>query len=272
MVQTPSGFRPLGSILKDLRKTVLQMVAEAGSGHLGASLSVLDILATLYFMKMRHDPSDPQWPGRDRLVLSKGHAAPALYAVLAEAGYFPRDVLTSLRKKGSILQGHPDMETPGVDTSTGSLGQGLSLAVGMALAAKMDGSGQRTYAILGDGELNEGQVWEAALTAAHHSLDNLTAIVDRNRYQLTGRTGTVKTIEPIGAKWRAYGWETMVCDGNDPTSILEALDTCDMTVGRPSVVIAMTTKGKGVSFMEGNRFSRRSPNAEELRRALSELA
>ena len=272
MVQTPSGFRPLGSILKDLRKTVLQMVAEAGSGHLGASLSVLDILATLYFMKMRHDPSDPQWPGRDRLVLSKGHSAPALYAVLAEAGYFPKDVLTSLRESGSILRGHPDVETPGVDASTGSLGQGLSIAVGMALAAKMDGSGQRTYAILGDGELNEGQVWEAALTAAHHRLDNLTVIVDRNGYQLTGRTGAVKTLEPIGAKWRAYGWETVVCDGNDPTSILEALDTCDMTAGRPSVVIAMTTKGKGVSFMEGNSFSRRSPNAEELRRALSELA
>ena len=271
MVQTPSGFRPLGSVLKGLRKTVLQMVAEAGSGHLGASLSAVDILATLYFMKMRHDPNDPEWPGRDRLVLSKGHAAPALYAVLAEAGYFPPEELTHLREDGSILQGHPEKETPGVDASTGSLGQGLSVAVGMALAAKMDGSGHRVYAILGDGELNEGQVWEAALTAAHQRLDNLTVIVDRNEYQLTGRTEDVKGLEPIEAKWRAFGWEAVTCDGNDPVSLLEALDVCDMTAGRPGAVVAMTTKGKGVPFMEGNAFSRRSPSAEELRRALSEL-
>lgn len=271
MVQTRSGLRPLGSVIKDLRKTVLRMIAEAGSGHLGASLSAIDILAVLYFVKMRHKPEDPSWPGRDRFVLSKGHAAPALYAVLAKVGYFSQEELASLRRLGSLLQGHPDVKTPGVDACTGSLGQGLSIAVGMALASKIDGSGYRVYALVGDGELNEGQIWEAALTAFHHGLDNLTAIVDRNSYQLTGKTEDVKTIDPVDEKWRAFGWETVLADGNDPESILEALNVCDLTMGRPSVVIARTTKGKGVSFMEGNRFSRKAPNAKELQRALSEL-
>ncbi len=247
------------------------MVAEAGSGHLGASLSAIDILAILYFMKMRHDPSNPSWQGRDRLILSKGHAAPALYAVLAEAGYFPAEELTSLRKMGSVFQGHPSLGTPGVDACTGSLGQGLSIAVGMALAAKMDGSRYRVFALLGDGELDEGQVWEAVLTAAHHGLDNLTAIVDNNGFQLTGKTEDVKSLASIEEKWRAFGWEAVDVNGHDPASILDALDVCDLTAGKPSVIVARTTKGKGVSFMEGNRFSRRSPSAEELRMALSEL-
>jgi transketolase len=272
IVQTRSGFRPLGSVIKDLRKTVLRMIAEAGSGHLGASLSAIDILAILYFMKMRHDPNNPAWSGRDRFILSKGHAAPGLYAVLAEAGYFPEEALMSLREMGSMLQGHPDTKTPGVDAFTGSLGQGLSIAVGMALAAKMDGFKYRVYTLLGDGELDEGQVWEAALTAAHHGLDNLTAIVDNNGFQLTGKTEDVKSLDPLEAKWRAFGWEAVEADGHDPASILDALDMCDLKSGRPSVIIARTTKGKGVSFMEGNRFSRKPPNAEELERALSELA
>jgi len=271
MVQTRSGFRPLGSVIKDLRKTVLRMIAEAGSGHLGASLSAVDILAILYLIKMRHDPKDPSWRGRDRLVLSKGHAAPALYAVLAEAGYINPERLMTLREMGSQLQGHPDMGTPGVDASTGSLGQGLSIGVGMALASRMDGSGGRTYVLLGDGELDEGQVWEAALTAAHHGLDNLTAIVDRNGYQLTGRTEEIKGVEPLAEKWRAFGWEAVEADGNDPASILDALNACDLNSGRPSAIIAMTTKGKGVSFMEGNSYSRKTPDAQELQRALKEL-
>lgn len=271
MVHTCSGLRSLGSVIRDLRKTVLRMVAEAGSGHLGASLSAIEILAILYFMKMRHDPKNPSWPDRDRFILSKGHAAPSLYAVLAEAGYFPREELMSLRDMGSMLQGHPDTRIPGVDASTGSLGQGLSIAVGMALSAKMDGSKYRVYALLGDGELDEGQIWEAALTATHHGLDNLTAIVDNNGYQLTGKTEDVKSLDPLGEKWRAFGWKTIEADGHDPASILDALDVCDMTVGSPSVIIAKTTKGKGVSFMEGNRFSRRSPDTEELKHALSEL-
>ncbi|MFQ6052962.1 MAG: transketolase [Candidatus Bathyarchaeia archaeon] len=259
-------------MIKDMRKTVLRMVAEAGSGHLGASLSAIEILAILYFLKMRHSPKDPEWAGRDRFILSKGHAAPALYAVLAEAGYFPREELFSLRRLGSRLQGHPDTAVPGVDAMTGSLGQGLSIAVGMALAAKMDGAGYKVYILLGDGELDEGQVWEAALSASHHGLDNLIAVVDRNHYQLSGRTENIKSLEPLGEKWRAFGWEAREADGHDPGSILDALESCDLSDGRPSVVIARTRKGKGVSFMEGNAFSRRVPDSEELKRALAELS
>ena len=272
MVQTVSGLRPLGPVLKGLRQRVLRMVAEAGSGHLGASLSVIDILAVLYFVKMRHDPSNPEWEERDRLVLSKGHAAPALYAVLAEAGYFPQEELVSLRRLGGLLQGHPEIQIPGVDASTGSLGQGLSIAVGMALAAKMDEAPHKVYTIIGDGELDEGQIWEAALTAGHHGLDNLVAIVDRNQFQLTGRTEEIKAIEPVGEKWKSFGWEVVEADGNDPPSILDALDVCDLTGGKPSAIIAHTTKGKGVSFMEGNKFSKSIPDASELARALAELA
>lgn len=248
------------------------MLAEAGSGHLGASLSAIDILSILYFLKMRHDPKNPDWKDRDRFVLSKGHAAPALYAVLCEAGYFPIDELFTLRQMGSRLQGHPDTKTPGVDTMTGSLGQGLSIAVGMALAAKMDGLSYKVYVLLGDGELNEGQIWEAALTASHHGLDNLIAIVDRNQYQLTGKTEDIKSLEPIGEKWISVGWEVYEAEGHESESLLDAFDSCSLTSGRPSVIIAKTTKGKGVSFMEGNIFSRRVPNSEELKRALSELS
>ncbi len=271
LVQTRSGLRALGSVIKDLRVRVLRMVAEAGSGHLGASLSATEILATLYFMKMRHDPGNPGWGERDRFILSKGHAAPALYAVLAEAGYFDPDELFGLRAMGSILQGHPDTKTPGVDAPTGSLGQGFSIAVGMALAAKMDGAPHRVYVLLGDGELDEGQVWEAALTASHHHLDNIVAIVDRNGYQLSGRTEEVKAVDPLEEKWRAFGWDVHGVDGHDPSDILGALDDCDLNGGRPGVIIARTTKGKGVSFMEGNRFSKGVPTASELERALAEL-
>ena len=255
-----------------MRKTVLRMVAEAGSGHLGASLSAIEVLAVLYFLKMRHDPKNPAWAERDRFILSKGHAAPALYAVLAEAGYFPRGELFTLRKLGSRLQGHPDTRTPGVDAMTGSLGQGLSMAVGMALAAKMDGAEYRVYALLGDGELDEGQIWEAAMTAAHYGLDNLIAIVDRNQYQLSGRTENVKSLEPLNEKWSSLGWEVLEADGHDPEIILDALDRCSLVSGRPSVIIAKTTKGKGVSFMEGNIFSKRAPNFKELEKALAELS
>lgn len=272
LVQTRSGLRPLGSVIKDTRKTVLRMLAEAGSGHLGASLSAIEILVVLYFLKMRHNPKDPEWADRDRFILSKGHAAPALYAVLSEAGYFPSAELYSLRKMGSRLQGHPDTRTPGVDAMTGSLGQGLSVAVGMALAAKMDGAKYSVYILLGDGELNEGQIWEAAMTASHHGLDNLIAIVDRNQYQLTGRTVDVKSLEPLREKWGSLGWDAIETEGNDPVSILDALDMCSLTSGKPSVIIAKTTKGKGVSFMEGNKFSRRVPDSDELKRALSELS
>ncbi len=271
LVQTRSGVKPLGQLLKDIRRKVLQMVAEAGSGHLGASMSIVDVLAILYFMKMRHDPSNPGWAERDRLILSKGHAAPALYAVLSEAGYLPEEELYSLRELGSRLHGHPDPVTPGVDVATGSLGQGLSVAVGMALAAKMDDASHRIYVVLGDGELHEGQVWEAAMTAAHYGLDNLVAVVDRNQYQLTGTTEQVKSVEPVSEKWRAFGWNVMNVSGHDVYAVLDALEVCEHTKGRPHVIVAKTTKGKGVSFMEGNRFSRSVPNASQLRRALEEL-
>jgi transketolase len=271
LVQTKTGVKPLGQLLKDIRKKVLQMVAEAGSGHLGASMSIVDILAILYFMKMKHDPSNPDWTERDRLILSKGHAAPALYAVLSEAGYFPEEELATLRELDSRLHGHPDTITPGVDVNTGSLGQGLSVAVGMALAAKMDKASYRIYVVLGDGELNEGQVWEAAMTAAHHGLDNIVVIVDRNQYQLTGTTEHVMTMEPVSEKWRAFGWNVMNISGHDVYAVLDALEVCEHTKGRPHVIVAKTTKGKGVSFMEGNRFSRSVPNASQLQQALEEL-
>lgn len=271
MVQTRSGVKTLGQLLKDLRKQVLQMIANAGSGHLGASLSIVDILTILYFMKMQHDPLNPDWPERDRLVLSKGHAAPALYAVLSEAGYFPKEELLTLRELGSRLHGHPDTMTPGVDAKTGSLGQGLSVAVGMAYAAKLNHASYRIYCIIGDGEMNEGQVWEAALTAAHYRLDNLVVIVDRNKYQLTGATEEVKTMEPIADKWRAFGWNTLSINGHEHFAVLDALEVCEHTHGKPSVIVAATTKGKGVSFMEGNKFSRSVPDADQLRQALEEL-
>jgi transketolase len=271
LVQTKTGVKSLGKLLKDIRRNVLQMVAEAGSGHLGASMSIVDILAILYFMKMQHDPSNPDWTERDRLILSKGHAAPALYAVLSEAGYFPEEELNSLRELDSRLHGHPDTMTPGVDVDTGSLGQGLSVAVGMALAAKMDEASYRIYVVLGDGELNEGQVWEAAMTAAHYGLDNIVVIVDRNQYQLTGLTEQVKAVEPVSEKWRAFGWDVMNVSGHDVYAVLDALEVCEHTNGRPHVIVAKTTKGKGVSFMEGNRFSNSVPNASQLRQALEEL-
>jgi transketolase len=271
IIQTKSGSRPFGLVIKDLRKMVLQMIANAGSGHLGASLSIIEILATLYFRKMQHDPKNPDWVERDRLVLSKGHAAPALYAVLAEAGYFPEKELLTLRALGSRLHGHPDTVLPGVDVKTGSLGQGLSIATGMAYAAKLDKAFFRIYAILGDGELNEGQIWEAALTAAQYNLDNLIVIVDRNKYQLTGMTEHVKGINPIADKWRAFGWNVMEVDGHDQYSVLDSLEVCEHYKEKPSVIIANTTKGKGISFMEGNKFSRSVPDQEQLRKALKEL-
>jgi transketolase len=247
------------------------MIAGARSGHLGASLSIVDILAILYFMKLQHDPSNPSWDERDRLILSKGHAAPALYAVLSEAGYIDEEELKTLRKIEGRLDGHPDNEIPGVDVKTGSLGQGLSVAVGMAIAAKMDKRSYKVYVILGDGELHEGQIWEAAMTASHYGLDNIITIVDRNKYQLTGLTEEVKTLEPITEKWRSFGWSVVNIDGHDIYSILDALEVCEHTKGKPSVIIANTTKGKGVSFMEGNLFSRKIPDQEQLVRALNEL-
>ncbi|HUW94867.1 MAG TPA: transketolase [Anaerolineae bacterium] len=256
-----------------LRCHIIGMTATAGSGHPGGSLSSADIVAALYFGVLRHDPDRPQWEDRDRFVLSKGHAAPVLYAALAESGYFPRELLYDLRKCDSPLQGHPDMGLlPGVEASTGSLGQGLSIANGMALAGRLDGKDYRVYVLLGDGEVDEGQVWEAAMAASHYKLDSVTAILDRNRQQIDGWTRDVMSLEPLADKWRAFGWHVLEADGHDMEAILEALTAAQQVKGRPSIVIAHTTKGKGASFMENNlRFHGNAPDRAEMDRGLGEV-
>lgn len=249
------------------------MTTRAGSGHPGGSLSAADVIAALYFHHMRHDPRDPKWEDRDRFVLSKGHVCPALYAALAKSGYFPTDTLWTLRKMGSILQGHPDMDkTPGVEASTGSLGQGLSIGVGMALAGRLDHKGYRVYVLLGDGELDEGQNWEAAMAAAHYKLDNLMALVDFNGLQLDGPTRDIMGLEPITQKWLAFGWEVIEIDGHNMRQILDALDKAENVKHKPTVIIAQTIKGKGVSFMEGVvKYHGKALTEDELRKALEEL-
>lgn len=257
---------------RKIRRHVLNMIYEAGSGHPGGSLSCVDILTTLYFHTMHHDPSRPKWIERDRFILSKGHAAPALYATLAESGYFPLEELSGLRKLGSMLQGHPDSKVPGVEFSSGSLGQGLSIASGVALAGKLDGKTHRIYTLLGDGESDEGQVWEAAMLASHYKLDNLTAIVDRNGLQIDGLTEKIMRLEPIAGKWKAFGWHTIEIDGNKIEEIAASIDEANRIQGRPTVIIAHTFKGKGISFMEWmNSFHGRALSEEEMEKALQEL-
>jgi transketolase len=256
-----------------LRRHVITMIATAGSGHPGGSLSAADIVTALYFRVLRHDPKNPQWQDRDRFILSKGHAAPILYAALAETGYFPVEELATLRKMDSRLQGHTDRKlTPGVEMSGGSLGQGLSFAVGVALAGKLDRRDYRTYAMLSDGECEEGQTWEAAISAVQFRLDSLTAIVDRNSIQLSGWTKDIMDLEPLTQKWQAFGWHTVDIDGHDFDGILAAFHEAEMTKGKPTVIIARTVKGKGVSFMENNvSFHGKAPTLEEAERALKEL-
>ena len=256
-----------------LRRHVITMIATAGSGHPGGSLSAADIITALYFRVLRHDPKDPQWPERDRFILSKGHAAPILYAALAETGYFPVAELETLRKMGSRLQGHTDRTlTPGVEMSAGSLGMGLSFAIGSAMAARLDSKTYRTYALLSDGECQEGQTWEAALAAAHFKLDNLMAMIDCNGIQLSGRTCDIMDLEPLIQKWQAFGWHVIEIDGHDFDQILGAFLESEKTKGRPTVITARTIKGKGVSFMENNvAFHGKAPTPEEAERALKEL-
>ena len=257
-----------------LRRHIISMLGEAGSGHTGGSLSSADIVACLYFWEMKGDPQQPRKPDRDRFVLSKGHAAPVLYAALAEKGFFPVTELNSLRKLGSRLQGHPDMnKLPGVEASTGSLGQGISWAVGMALAEKMNGPDRyRIYALLGDGEIEEGLVWEALMAAAHYKLDNLTVFLDHNRLQIDGPITEVLSPEPVADKFRAFGWETLVIDGHDISQIMRALELARGTTGRPTAIIADTVKGKGCSFMENKaEWHGTAPNREQTIQALEEL-
>ena len=261
------------AIAKRLRRDIITMIGKAGSGHPGGSLSSVEILTALYFRVLRHKPLDPHWPDRDRFILSKGHAAPALYAVLAECGYFPVEEFATLRQIDSRLQGHTDMtRTPGVEMSAGTLGQGLSFAIGVALAGRLNARDYRTYVLLGDGECDAGQVWEGAMSAAHFKVDNLVAIVDRNGLQLDGWTRDIMNLEPFPAKWQAFGWQVIEVDGHSFPQLLDAFEQAKMVKHQPTVIIAHTVKGKGVSFMENNDdFHGKAPNAEQVKLALKEL-
>jgi transketolase len=260
--------------VRQLRREIIRMIGEAGSGHPGGSLSAIDLIATLYFKHLRHDPKNPDWPDRDRFILSKGHGAPALYATLAYAGYFPKEALKTLRKLGSPLQGHPEKgKLAGVEASTGSLGQGISIGIGMALAARIDRKPCRVYVLIGDGEADEGQVWEAAMFAGHHKVDNLTVMMDCNGQQLDSWTKEIMNLEPIPDKWRAFGWHVIEIDGNDLKQVDVAYGEAKATRGKPTVIVARTIKGKGVSFMENNiEFHGMAPTAEQVEAALKELA
>jgi transketolase len=263
----------LTEIAQQIRRDIVAMIQSAKTGHLGPSLSCVEILVSLYFDRMNHAPKDPSWSDRDRLILCKGHAAPTLYATLAHAGYFDQGTLLSLRKTGSILQGHPTRVTPGVDTSTGSLGQGLSVANGMALAARLDGKNYRVFALIGDGECDEGQIWEAAMTASHLGLSNVTVIIDRNGVQSDDATERIKKKEPLDRKWRSFGWQVLEIDGHNFMQIHHSFDVAEWTTDRPTVIIARTVKGKGLSFLEGDANSHNTSFSEEdLDWAMDELA
>lgn len=267
------AIKELKEMAKTIRRDIVEMIGEAKSGHPGGSLSAADIVTYLYFSEMNIDPLEPKWKERDRFVLSKGHAAPVLYAALAHRGFFPKESLYTSRKIGSNLQGHPDMnKVPGVDMSTGSLGTGISAAVGMALAGKLDKANYRVFALLGDGELQEGQVWEAAMAAAHYKLDNLIAFVDNNGLQIDGNVEDVMSPAPIGAKFEAFGWFVQEIDGHDFNAIAEALNKAKEQKGHPSIIVAHTVKGKGVSFMENQAsWHGSAPSAEQVAIAKEEL-
>lgn len=267
------GVAELRNISNKLRLHVLEMTYIAKSGHPGGSLSSAELIAVLYFRIMNHNPSDPLWVDRDRFILSKGHAAPILYAALAESGYFSVDKLLTLRKMGSMLQGHPVRgKVPGVEMSTGSLGQGLSMACGMAISGKMDMRQYRVYCLLGDGELQSGQNWEAAMFAHQYKLNNLIAIVDRNHFQITGDTEDVMGIDPLAEKWIAFGWDVITINGHDIQQIIESLEKAKKSKIKPTVIIMDTIKGKGVSFMENNiEFHGRACSVDEYNTAIKEL-
>jgi len=259
---------------KEMRIEILKMLEKSGSGHTGGSLSAADIVAALYFYKMKHRPSDPDWAGRDRFILSKGHAAPVLYTALALTEYFDKSLLDSLRKVGCPLQGHPSSKLlNGVEISTGSLGQGLSIANGIAMGLRLDKSNARVYCLLGDGEIQEGQVWEAAMSASHYHLDNLCAFVDHNGLQIDGRCCDVMNIEPVEDKWAAFGWHTISVDGHNMKAIVDALDEAEEVKGKPCMIVAKTVKGKGVSIFEGKaEYHGITPTKEELEIAMKELS
>jgi transketolase len=272
MEHTQSKIKELENKAKEIRRLIVQMIANAGSGHPGGSLSAADLITVLFFSVMRIRPSETGWPDRDRFHMSKGHCCPLWYAVLSELGYFPKEELWTLRRIGSILQGHPDRRTPGVEAASGSLGQGLSIAVGMSLAARIDKKDYRVYCLLGDGEIQEGNIWEAAMSASHYKCDNLCAILDYNGFQIDGKVRDVMNLEPLVEKWRSFGWHTIEIDGHDIYRILAAYDEAETVKGKPSIIIAHTIKGKGVSFMENVvDFHGRAPTKEEAEQALREL-
>ena len=257
----------------NIRKSVIEEVYSASSGHPGGSLSAADILTVLYFNQMNIDPKDPKNENRDRFVLSKGHASPVLYAALAERGFFNKEELKSFRKLGSMLQGHPDMKgVPGVDMSTGSLGQGLSAANGMALASKLDSKGYRVYALLGDGEIQEGQIWEAAMTSCHYKLDNLCVIVDNNNLQIDGSVDNVMNIYPIDEKFRSFGFEVFTVDGNNIDELITIFEKAKTVKGKPTAIVAKTIKRKGVSYMENQAgWHGKAPKEDEYKTAMEDL-
>ena len=271
----PQDATLLNETARQMRIQILRMLHCAKSGHTGGSLSATDLIAALYFNVMSHRPDDPSWAGRDRFVLSKGHAAPALYVALAMSGYFDPKELSTLRRLNSCLQGHPDMlKTKGVNASSGSLGQGLSIANGMAMGMRLDGIASNVFVLLGDGELQEGQIWEAAMTSAHYRLGKIVAIVDNNGLQIDGAVKDIMGIEPLPEKWSAFGWDVQCIDGHDFNQILPALEKARSkdAVGKPSVIIARTVKGKGVSIFEHQvKYHGTPPNDEELAQALKEL-
>lgn len=269
----PVNEQMLKEQAKEIRKDIVTMIGQAKSGHPGGSLSATEIVTYLYFAEMNVNPADPKWADRDRFVLSKGHAAPVLYATLARKGFFPVEELSTLRKIGSHLQGHPDMKkVPGVDMSTGSLGTGISAAVGMALACKLDQKSNYVYALLGDGELQEGQVWEAAMAAGHYKLDNLIAFVDNNGLQIDGNIDDVMSPNPIDAKFAAFGWHVLTIDGHDFQQIADAVAKAKAEKNRPTVIVAKTVKGKGVSYMENQAgWHGSAPSEEQVAQALGEL-
>jgi len=270
---TKPDLEGLKRLALTIRKDIVRMTTAAGSGHPSTSLSAVEIMTALFFNVLRHDPSNPNWPERDRFILSKGHGAPVLYSVMARSGYFPPEQLMTLRKLDSPLQGHPERQrVGGVEASTGSLGQGLSIGIGMALSAGVDHKNYRVYVLTGDGEIDEGQVWEAAMFAAHHKIDNLTAIVDRNGQQQDGWVKDILNTEPLVEKWRSFGWHVIDINGHDLQQVLKAFEESRAIKGQPTVIIARTVKGKGVSILENNTNFHGVPlTPEQMDQALKEL-
>ncbi len=274
MIKADSDHSYLSKISREIRMDIVRSLAHAGSGHTGGSLGLADIFTALYFKILNHNPEDPEWDERDRVVLSIGHVAPILYATLAHGGYFPKSELMTLRKLGTRLQGHPgrDHGLPGIELSAGSLGQGLSVAVGMALASKIDNRNNHIFCIMGDGELQEGSIWEAAMSASHHKLDNLIGIVDRNNLQIDGPTSKVMELEPLKDKWLSFGWNVISCDGHDFSDITRSFEVAKNQNGNPTVILAKTIMGKGVKEIENNHaWHGKPPTPEQVDRFINQI-